>query len=238
MNVAICDDEKFFRRSLIETLKAYSRKKGIIFIYHEYCDGRELLETELDFDIIFMDYQMDGKNGIDTVAALRERKNDTHVIFISSYKDVVFESMVVKAFRFLVKPLDKTKLYEALDSVIKEKSTDFQILVKDDYNDKRILIPEKNIIYAQADNTHTIIVTTEGEYHFADTLSVFETKLSSDFFFRTHRSFIVNMRHIENYSRYVIVFTNQNKASLSRKKYKEFKTLYLEFLKRESLGSL
>lgn len=66
---------------------------------------------------------MKDKNGIDTVSALRQRNNNTHVIFASSYKDVVFDSLKVKTFRFLIKPIEKEKLYEALNSLIREKAT-------------------------------------------------------------------------------------------------------------------
>lgn len=79
----------------------------------------ELLAADMSFDLIFMDHQMTDKNGLDTVSVLRKRNVDTTVIFVSSYKDVVFDSMKVNAFRFLVKPFEKEDLYEALDSVIK-----------------------------------------------------------------------------------------------------------------------
>ena len=88
MHIAICDDEEFFRKSLIEQLNKYSIEKGLDFLYYEYNDGVDLLASKIDFDIIFMDFQMKDKNGIDTVSALRQRNNNTHVIFASSYKDV------------------------------------------------------------------------------------------------------------------------------------------------------
>lgn len=123
MHIAICDDEEFFRKSLIEQLNKYSIEKGLDFLYYEYKDGVDLLASKIDFDIIFMDFQMKDKNGIDTVSALRQRNNNTHVIFASSYKDVVFDSLKVKTFRFLIKPIEKEKLYEALNSLIREKAT-------------------------------------------------------------------------------------------------------------------
>lgn len=67
MHIAICDDEEFFRKSLIEQLNKYSIEKGLDFLYYEYNDGVDLLASKIDFDIIFMDFQMKDKNGIDTV---------------------------------------------------------------------------------------------------------------------------------------------------------------------------
>ena len=137
MHIAICDDEEFFRKSLIEQLNKYSIEKGLDFLYYEYKDGVDLLASKIDFDIIFMDFQMKDKNGIDTVSALRQRNNNTHVIFASSYKDVVFDSLKVKTFRFLIKPIEKEKLYEALNSLIREKTVhDFIVF----YGSRRLII--------------------------------------------------------------------------------------------------
>lgn len=104
----------FFRKTLSEELYIYADKHGLNFIIYEYSDGMELLAADMSFDLIFMDHQMTDKNGLDTVSVLRKRNVDTTVIFVSSYKDVVFDSMKVNAFRFLVKPFEKricTKLW-------------------------------------------------------------------------------------------------------------------------------
>ena len=138
MHIAICDDEHFFRKSLSKELYRYADELGLDFIIYEYADGMELLNADMSFDLIFMDHQMKDKNGLDTVSILRKRNVDTAVIFVSSYKDVVFDSMKVNAFRFLVKPFEKEDLYEALDSVIKNQAKTAYIVVKDTVNQKNI----------------------------------------------------------------------------------------------------
>ena len=212
MHIAICDDEEFFRKSLIEQLNKYSIEKGLDFLYYEYKDGVDLLASKIDFDIIFMDFQMKDKNGIDTVSALRQRNNNTHVIFASSYKDVVFDSLKVKTFRFLIKPIEKEKLYEALNSLIREKSNRFTVLVRNTEQSANYRILERNIIFAQAENVSTLIYASDKCYKYADTLSAFQKELSSDFFFRSHRSFLVNMKYITNYSKNEIIFSTGEKA--------------------------
>lgn len=238
MHIAICDDEEFFRKSLIEQLNKYSIEKGLDFLYYEYNDGVDLLASKIDFDIIFMDFQMKYKNGIDTVSALRQRNNNTHVIFASSYKDVVFDSLKVKTFRFLIKPIEKEKLYEALNSLIREKSNRFTVLVRNTEQSANYRILERNIIFAQAENVSTLIYASDKCYKYADTLSAFQKELSSDFFFRSHRSFLVNMKYITNYSKNEIIFSTGEKALLSKIKYKEFQKTYFDFMKRESIGLL
>lgn len=171
MHIAVCDDESFFRKTLSEELYIYADKHGLNFIIYEYSDGMELLAADMSFDLIFMDHQMTDKNGLDTVSVLRKRNVDTTVIFVSSYKDVVFDSMKVNAFRFLVKPFEKEDLYEALDSVIKNLAKTAYIVVKDTVNQKNITIPENEIIYAQADNIYAEVVTAQGIFLYSNKIS-------------------------------------------------------------------
>lgn len=236
MYIAICDDESYFRRVLQEQLTAYSNEYGYDFIIHEYKDGMDLLSSKLTFDLIFMDYQMKVKNGIDTVSVLRKRNDNTKVVFVSSYKDIVFESMKVQTFRFLVKPLDKEKLYEALNSVIKENQKIAQIVVKDEVNEKSVTIPETEIVYAQADNIYTTVVTTQGCFKYPNNITALENELTGDFFFRINRSYLVNFNYISSYSNKVIVFSNGQKAVIAKLKFKDFKSAYLTHLKRKSMG--
>ena len=130
---------------------------------------------------------MDIKNGIDTVALLRQRNDQTKVVFVSSYKEVVFESMKVQTFRFLVKPLDREKLYEALDSVIKDNQKTYHIVVRDEENQKNVTISEKEIIYVQADNIYAMVITTNGIYKFMDSITNLQHELRGDYFYRTKR---------------------------------------------------
>lgn len=160
------------------------------------------------------------------------------MIFASSYKDVVFDSLKVKTFRFLIKPIEKEKLYEALNSLIREKSNRFTVLVRNTEQSANYRILERNIIFAQAENVSTLIYASDKCYKYADTLSAFQKELSSDFFFRSHRSFLVNMKYITNYSKNEIIFSTGEKALLSKIKYKEFQKTYFDFMKRESIGLL
>lgn len=236
MHIAICDDESVFRKGLYETLTRYASDFGYIFHIFEFSDGIDLLRSEISFDLIFMDYRMKSINGIDTVSAIRKRKDSTKVIFVSSYQEIVFESMKVNTFRFLVKPIDKDKLYEALGSVIKENERIAKIVVKDLDMQKNITISESKIVYIQADNVYSTVVTEQCVYICLNSISELHKRLKSDCFYRTNRSYIVNFNYISEFSHKEITFINGHKALLSKLKYKEFQTSYLSFIRRKSIG--
>ena len=236
MNIAVCDDESLFRAELIELLQSYEKLKGQTFVYYEYSDGHDILSSEASFDLIFMDYQMKSINGIDTVAVLRRRNDNTAVVFVSSYKDVVFDSLKVNTHRFLIKPVDTDKLFEALDSFIRNYNNLNFVLLSYEPDDSTEKVPESSIIYAEADDKYCKIRTYDKIYICKKTLSQFEKDLRSDFFFRSHRSYIVNFKYIKSYTKNSISFENNEKAELTKTKYIGFQKAYFSFLKRNDMG--
>lgn len=236
MHIAICDDEMYFREILRKELDCFAKDRTMTFVIHEFADGTELLNTKIAFDIIFLDYQMKDRNGIDTVDTLRKRNDNTIVIFVSSYQEIVFESMKYKTFRFLVKPLDKEKLIEAVNAVIKEKQDLTSISVKDEINQKSVTIPAAEIIYAQAENIYAAVVTNKGTYKYQHKISKLEEELNCGYFFKTNRSYLVNFNFVESYNAKEITLTNGHKALISKPRYKSFKQAYLTYLKNKSLG--
>lgn len=238
VKIAICDDEKIYRDDLIKKTDIYFRTTGIDVVYFEFSDGNDLMNSSIDFDLIFIDHKMKNINGLETVSHLRARGNDTHVIFVSSYKDIVFDSMIVKAFRFLIKPVSEDKLREALDSFLSETVKCPSVIVHDESSLAVCNIKENTIIYAQAENVYTKIFTQNNTYVFRNTLSKFEEELKSSFFFRVHRSYIVNLSYIESFSKTDILLSTQEKVPISKKRYKPFREDFFEFVKKESINKL
>lgn len=236
MRIAICDDEKFFRDTLKIELDKYAKEFALDFVYTEFSAGELLLASNTDFDLIFMDYQMRTINGIDTVDKMRKRNDKTIVVFITSYPQVAIESVKIQPYRFLTKPIEFEKLYEALDSFVEQYNSDAYVLVYDEENDKTKRLAEWDILYAEADNIYCKVVTFEKCYLLKNTLSDFEKQLKSDFFYRAHRSYLINMNYIDTYSNSEIIFENGEKASLTKSKYLEFQKTYIAFLKRRNKG--
>ena len=89
---------------------------------------------------------------------MRKRNDKTIVVFITSYPKVIAECIKVQPYRFLSKPIDNEKLYEALDSFVERYNSDAYVLVCDDENDKMKRLAEWDILYAEADNIYCKII--------------------------------------------------------------------------------
>lgn len=120
MKIAICDDEAFWINELRVLLEEYYITRHIDCYFTLFLSGTELLLTHDKFDVIFMDYQMDDLNGIEAARKIRMQNNKCAIIFVSSYPDIAIDTFEVDAYRFLVKPFDKDKLFKSLDDYRKK----------------------------------------------------------------------------------------------------------------------
>ena len=119
LNIAICDDGKAIR----EQIKELIEKTGLCPELFE--TGDSLLAAGKQFDIVFLDIQMEGTNGIETAKKLRERSalkgaEDTILIFITGIREYVFEAFDVAAFHYLLKPIEEDKFREVFGRAEKE----------------------------------------------------------------------------------------------------------------------
>ena len=208
MIIAICDDERIFRERLVQLIRLYSAESGVPVEYCTFSSGKELLGSDRSFDVIILDYMMDGINGIDTIKEIRARSQSARIIFASSYPDIVFESIKYNIFRFLVKPVEKDKLFEALDSAVKEMSDLRRILLRDMDGDRNVSVLEREIIYAQADNVYSIVTAGDCAYRYMNSISSLQNALDPARFCRTNRSFLVNMDQIASYTKSEILLKN------------------------------
>lgn len=236
MNIAVCDDEEFFRNDTEKRIFTYVQNNHLNVQVTKFSDGLDLLKSEKIFDIIFIDFEMANSNGLEVARMIRAKNAETKIVFISSHPDIVFEAIKYKTFRFLVKPVTDESFNETMSAAIRERKNDYMIVVRDEQNEKNVTISEKDIIYVQADNIYSIIVTPNRTYKYMNNISALQSQLKSDFFYRSNRSFLVNMNHIQSYDNKEILMSNGHKAVISKLKFKEFKNTYLDFIKSKNIG--
>ncbi len=230
MKIAICDDKMPLHDELKQYLEQYAKKRNLIMLYDDFVKGADLLASNKVYDIIFMDYQMDGLDGLETSRRLRANNILTPIIFISSFPNIVFDTFEVNAYRFLVKPIDMDKLSSAMDDYLKSLDDSNYILLKIEDENKRINI--QDIIYAEASDKYCYIRTATDSILYKNTLSELEKSLPGEQFFRSHRSFLVGFRHIISHSTTDILFDNKERAMISKLKQTVFKKAFADYVKR------
>lgn len=137
MKIAICDDQMAMHTELKKHLENYAQKRNLIMIYNDYTNGFDLISSQNEYDIIFMDYQMAEIDGLETARQIRKKNTDTTIIFLTSFPDIVFDTFEVNAYRFLVKPIDDARLEAALDSYLSDNDESNFILIKTDESNQK-----------------------------------------------------------------------------------------------------
>ncbi|MDE7251149.1 MAG: response regulator, partial [Lachnospiraceae bacterium] len=144
MNIAVVDDEKVIREQISRLIRKQNPGCSIM----SYESGNELLESGERFDMVFLDIQMDGLNGIETAEKLKRCKEDTIVIFITGIREYVFDAFDVAAFHYLLKPIEEKKFgevfHKAEAEILKRKKLENQQLF---LKSKGITLSQNSILY-------------------------------------------------------------------------------------------
>ena len=236
MNIAICDDEKMWQGELLKQLREYSIERHLDFSYNCFSDGKSLYNSEKKFDIIFMDFQMEGLDGIETSKKLRSSNTDSTIIFVSSYTHVAMDAYEVKAYRFLGKPIDKSKLFKALDDYRAEIDADNFLIYKT--HERTIRIKISDIIFAEACKNHTTIHTANENYEILKNLKEVQNNLPKEKFFRCHKAYLVSFLHIRSHDNINIVFDDESRAYISRKYLPSFRSAFQEYILMHNTGEV
>lgn len=232
MRIGICDDEKDIRELLGRKLRVLYPTAELSF----YSSGEELLSGELP-EILLLDIQMPGINGMDTARELRKRNSKIVLIFVTAIKEYVFEAFDVEALHYLIKPVTDVKLKEVMDKAVlhfnnsmqyqETESRSLLIMVKG----MHIKVNIDDIIYAEVFNRKVIIHKMNEEIEYYGKMTDLE-KLAGEDFFRPHRAYLVNLKYVEKYDASNIYLT-KGSVLMSKQKFPEFVKRYLKYNQRK-----
>lgn len=229
MLVAICDDEAFFREELRSILFSYKAERRLHIDVYQYPNGEALLADKKVFDIVFLDQQMPGLNGMQVARTLRSRNITCSIVFVTSYPDFVYESFEVQPYRFLRKPVKAEDITSLMNTFIKHQKLLSPITVIND--SEQSVIHAKDILYLEGDGKYCIIRTNSAVYHSSKTLAQVYEQLPQHCFYRPHKSYVVNLYCIDSFDRESATLTNGELVKIGRSKAAEFKLVYKQFVK-------
>ncbi len=228
MNVAICDDERVWADELSRLLREYGSARHIDVFASYFDNGASLIESGKEFDIIFMDFQMEGLNGIETSRKLRALKPDGIIIFVSAYTNVAMDTFEVKAYRFLAKPINKDKLFKAIDDYRAEMDSDNFLIFKTHEGTIRIKVSE--IVYVEGLGNHSKIHTHKSDHEIHINLKSVQSRLPSDKFFRCHKAYVTSFLHIQAHDNTTIRYDDGSSAYISRSFLPKFRRAFEEYI--------
>ena len=232
MQIAICDDEKKIGQILEEKIKKLLPDATI----EKYLSGEDLISGKCRPDILFLDIQMPGKDGMETAEILRQNNENMILIFVTAMEEYVFQAFDVGAFHYLVKPFSDEKFEEVVKKAVKT----FREHSANEPDEKYMMIQSagshtkvflKDIVYAEVYNRKVIIHTRNTDIQYYGKMQDLSDRAGEDFF-RTHRAYLVHFKYVKKYDANCVTMENGT-ALIAKKNYPEFVRQYLKYNQRE-----
>lgn len=200
LRIAICDDERSAREALFLQLDKMLDEETEQIVY-EFSSGesavRWLEKHRGEVDLLFLDVEMDGMNGMETALKIRDFDSDIILIFVTGYADYVFDGYRVGALDYLMKPADPEKLQNALARVRRQLFQEREKLYTLKNTDGTYRFRIRDILYFYSDRRKVVLVTEEGEYPFYEKLDAVEEQMEEQFV-RIHQRYLVNPEQVSH----------------------------------------
>lgn len=231
MKIAICDDDHVQLKYIYTLVQKWSNAVNDNSDISCYSNAQELLfdYTPNCFDVFLLDIQMDGENGISLAKRIRSFNDNSVIIFITAVSDYVFDGYDVGAIQYLLKPVDENKLMDCLNTAQKNIPEKKKIIFESD--GENIAVCEDDILCAEAFSHKTKIVLSDKEFFINENISSIEQMLCNDFY-KCHRSYIVNINHINSIKKYEALMDNGVSIPVSRRIYNDFNNAFIAFYRR------
>lgn len=225
ITVGVCDDEHYVHDLVDKVIMKYAKEKHIeVFIEH-FLTAEELLDYCRELDVLLLDIDMPEMDGIEVGHKLRKRNVDYKIIMLTGREDRFREAFEIEVYRFVTKPIDEKKLFTAIDDVRDNNQLNRKVLVFRD--GVQYSIPQKEILYVEANRSATLIYTVNAEFRSEQTLAEWSDMLDSKAFFQCHKSFVVNMGKIDAVQDGYILMINRDRVLVSRRLRKAFMNAYM-----------
>lgn len=231
--IGICDDDKAFCDDLAYFVNAFAHQKGLIFNIEYFYNGETLLdylEEHPPFQLLFLDIEFKGINGVRVGKAIRERfKNEmTQIVFVSIKENYAMQLFQIRPLDFLIKPICKESVFRVISEYRRLFDRDNSFFIyhigKSTYS-----LSEDEIIYFMCEGKKVKMVTNEGIKEFYDTMSNVERRVSAGKFYTVHKSYIVNVNYVKEFRPNEVITVSGEKIPISQSYRKGIREKILEW---------
>lgn len=228
MRVIICDDEP----STVEMMRKYLIRYCPDMKIMGCGSGEELLEKYVPCDVVFLDIDMKGINGIETARRLRGRDRKVPIIYVTGYNDYMDSAFSVHAFGYLQKPVSQEQIFRQLDEVRRYAAVPepaaARITLETEEGVLKLRLDE--ISYFEYFCRKILVHTSKAIYHMHGSISSLAERMRPLDFAVPHKSFVVNLGQVRAVRGYDIHLMDGSIVPLSQKKSSQFRGILNRYL--------
>lgn len=237
IRVAVCDDNIRLCSDIEKYILDYSANSQEFYDVEIYYSGKTIIEDlkkGIQYDMIFLDIEIEFMNGVQVGKFIREELQDNNmlIVYMSSYTKYAMELFKVRPMDFLVKPLDEGKIVKALETGTKLlHKGEILFQYKQGRNWNKIYI--RNILYFKAKDREVEMITQDGTITFYETLENIYEKLEPYKFFYAHKSYLVNYLHVSEFFYDKLLMSNGDEIGIAQTRRKAVRNIQKDLLYKE-----
>lgn len=239
MHIAYLEDLPAHQEQMLALLNCWIEERSPQSAVTVFPDAASFLFAREDqhFDLYLLDIVMPGLDGLSLAKKLRQAGDETPIIFVTAERDYVFAGYKVAAVDYLLKPIERTELWQVLERVERTLTVERPSLLLERRGEKlsvyveqivAVEVQDKDLIYSlwQA-QTGSEQLTVRGS------LQELEAELHElgfgQTFLRCHRSFLVNLAYVQKILKSELVMQDGQRIPLARNRRQELLETYLKF---------
>lgn len=233
VQIAVVDDEMDILKHLSQIIKDTLTKEQVQFELVTFLKAEDLLSShrESSFQIIFVDLEMPGIDGLHLAAELRKEDQQALLIFVTSHEEFVFQCFQYEMFYFIRKEFLELELPKVILSAY-QKVWNHVSKLQLKSKDKLVSVLADDILYFVSENHKVFMHKKDNvQVQVMYTLEKLEKILPKSRFIRRHSGYIVNCYYIFSINQSEIILTTDNKIPLSRHRKKEVKIIFQQYLR-------
>ena len=232
MKIAVCDDES----KILEEITTFIQKEFPLNKTEAFSDGQTFLSslkasTGREPDVLLIDIDMPGMNGMEVAAALAQEKAQTLIVFVTAHDELVYDSFKYHPFAFVRKKYLEVELRAVLKDCQKEIDSRSKRFVFQNAS-QTINLAQSEILYFEGQANYLAIHTTGDEYRMRSTMTAVEKELGNSGFLRIHKGFLVNLAHIKILKSENLELDNGELLPIGKSYSDEAKKSILRFMRR------
>lgn len=232
MRIAICDWDIKNLFLLKNAIYRYAEKIRIDVLIECYQYGEKMLESGERYNLVFINYELLGNNGLEIAEKLRKIDAYTAIVFTGRSTDFIIETFKVNPFGFLLLPIRENQLNETLNTFFKKISNSYMLCLKN--GDYMQCVNSNEIVYLEAWNKRCFVNLEKEKIVCNRTMARMYEVLPKSQFLKINRAFIINCNYVKKYNSEYVFLKNGESLPISRNYVKEFKVNFqnnIEFMR-------
>lgn len=237
LKIGICDDDTFALDLVQDAVSMVLRNKriqGQVKVFRRVRDLEKKME-QMQFDLLLLDIDMPGMDGITFGKKLRSEKSRIDIIFVSNREDKVFDSLKVNPFGFIRKKRFLEDVQGVMENYLEGRAEDISKKLVIQGKEKTEVFEIEEILYVEGQRKiqQIYMAGQQTPAEVKKSLQELETELESHGFLRVHKGYLVNYRHIRLFQGNDILLDSGDCVPVSRRKLQEVKEAYMELMQEE-----